>query len=363
MTARRARQAGISPGQALVRATPDRRLSRGTSAAVPGARYQWELGAHRVLTLCHATLSRWPLAPGSRLAARRGCTAHAAPGLVDLRSSGAGAWYELLASNPEESDVQAFLELHPAMIPGGSGDIGPGGHHGSEMGAVFRRPPLKGAGRSFEPDFIWVTRSTSLITPILIEIEKPSKRWFRADGRPTQDFSAAHDQLNDWRSWFAHDENRTIFRRQFLFESQYEHRPLEPQYVLIYGRQAEFESGNGHRNPDGLRHKRDGLRAADETFMTFDSLRPRFDHSDSLTVKLTANRPRVFAVSPHYSTSTHTGAEALRLGEIADALARSVMMSEARKHYLANRWAHWAQVEQARAVDGKQTYLLQSGRE
>ncbi|WP_460783258.1 hypothetical protein [Microbacterium tumbae] len=83
-------------------------------------------------------------------------------------------WYKLLSENPEEDAVQEFLELHPAMVPGGSGDIGPGGHHGSDFGAVFRRPKLTGAGRSFEPDFLWVTRSSSLITPILIEIEKPS---------------------------------------------------------------------------------------------------------------------------------------------------------------------------------------------
>jgi hypothetical protein len=73
-------------------------------------------------------------------------------------------WDALLAADPEEAQVQEFLELHPAMVPGGSGDVGPGGHHCSEMGAVFRRPRLDGAGRSFEPDFMWVTRSTSLIT-------------------------------------------------------------------------------------------------------------------------------------------------------------------------------------------------------
>ncbi len=112
-------------------------------------------------------------------------------------------WYKLLSLNPEEDEVQRFLELHPSMIPGGSGDVGPGGHHGSDMGAVFRRPKLIGSGRTFEPDFMWVTRSSGLVTPILIEIEKPSKRWFRKDGRPTGEFTEAHDQLNDWRSWFA----------------------------------------------------------------------------------------------------------------------------------------------------------------
>jgi hypothetical protein len=69
------------------------------------------------------------------------------------------------------------------------GDVGPGGHHGSDMGGVFREPDLTGRGSS--RIFTWVTRSSGLITPILIEIEKPSKRWFRSDGRPSGDFKDA----------------------------------------------------------------------------------------------------------------------------------------------------------------------------
>jgi hypothetical protein len=213
------------------------------------------------------------------------------------------------------------------------------------MGAVFRRPKLNGAGRAFEPDFMWVTRSTSLITPILIEIEKPSKRWFRADGRPTAEFRDAHDQLNDWRAWFTHDENHALFRKQYLFEERYRHRALEPQFVLIYGRQGEFEPGSHQRHCDELRRKRDTQRAANEQFMTFDSLSPRHDHANSVTVTMTANGPRPYAFSPLYATDTFTGADAMRLGDPTEALDRSVMMSEKRKTYIAARWAHWLDVE------------------
>jgi hypothetical protein len=58
-------------------------------------------------------------------------------------------WHQLLGRDPEEPDVQQFLEHHPSMIPGGSGDVGPGGHHGSDFSAVFSRPMLKGSGRDF----------------------------------------------------------------------------------------------------------------------------------------------------------------------------------------------------------------------
>ena len=272
------------------------------------------------------------------------------------------AWHSLLAQQPEENEVQRFLELHPSMIPGGSGDVGPGGHHGSDMGAVFREPDLTGRGRRFEPDFIWVTRSSGLVTPILIEIEKPSKRWFRGDGRPSGDFKDARDQLNDWRSWFARDGNETIFREKFLFlDGKYEDRPLEPQYVLIYGRESEFQFGGGHTNPRALRYKRDQQRGANESFMTFDALRPRYDHRNSMTLTMTACGPAIHAFSPVYGTSPSIGAGAVVLGDPSEALERSVMMSDERRAYLAQRWTHWQEYEQTTKADRDGLHTRQAG--
>lgn len=272
-------------------------------------------------------------------------------------------WYTLLSEDPEEDAIQNFLELHPSMIPGGSGDVGPGGHHGSDMGAVFRRPKLEGAGRSFEPDFIWITRSSGLVTPILIEIEKPSKRWFKQNGRPTSEFTEARDQLNDWRSWFAREGNQALFREKFLFlGDRYLNRPLEPQYVLIYGRESEFKVGGGHVNPNALRYKRDQQRGSQETFMTFDALRPRYDHSRSMTLTMTSQGPELFAFSPVYETSAFVGAGALLLGDPDSALARSVMMSEERRTYLSKRWRYW-QDHTRQSTDSNERYMRSMGGE
>lgn len=259
-------------------------------------------------------------------------------------------WTALLDADPEEREVQRFLELHPAMIPGGSGDVGPGGHHGSDLMAVFREPALTGRGREFDPDFMWVTRSSGLITPILIEIEKPSKPWFLQNGRPSAKFTQAHDQLNDWRSWFSRDGNAALFRDKYLFlERKYYNRPLQPQFVLIYGRGLEFEYDGGHVNPDDLRYKRDLQRRPDEAFMTFDALRPRYDQGNAMTLTMTVNGPEVFAFSPTYrSGGPDLGEGALILGDPGEALKRSEMMTEERRAYLAKRWAHWAEHEAAR---------------
>lgn len=269
-------------------------------------------------------------------------------------------WIALLDRDPEEPEVQEFLELHPSMVPGGSGDIGPGGHHGPELSACFRRPTLKGERRSFEPDFMWVTRSTSTITPILVEIEKPSKRWFKKDRRGTAHLTEALGQLNDWRVWFSLPANQAIFRETFLFEGTYSNRRLEPQYVLVYGRGSEFTDAGGHADPDALRYERASMRKGDEYFLTFDSLIPRFESRHSITVTMSPVGPRPHAFSPTFGTSAGFGATARRLGDPKLALERSVMMSEERKEYLAERWQYWAE-EDVRAERAKDRFRLRQG--
>jgi hypothetical protein len=278
--------------------------------------------------------------------------------------SARSAWFELLSHDPEESEVQHFLELHPAMIPGGSGDVGPGGHHGSDLQAVFSRPRLEGKGRTFEPDFMWVTRSSGLLTPILIEIEKPTKRWFRGDGRPTSQFTEAHDQLNDWRSWFAKDGNSTIFRDRYqLLGDRFPDRPLKPQFVLIYGRLSEFQLGGGHTNVDSLPSKREGLRHPDEFFYTFDSLEPSFKQQLSFTTKMTALGPVAHAFSPTYGTGPDLVEGARLIDGVADALDRTVLMSDERKEYLKARWLHWSKVAEDRERAGDRVRVRQLGTE
>ena len=97
--------------------------------------------------------------------------------------------------------------------------------------------------------------------------------------------------------------------------------------------------------------------------MTFDSLRPRYDHASSITASMTADGPRPFAFSPVYETSADIGAGALALGDPTDALGRSVMMSNERKAYLAGRWAHRQTVEQEVRRDSERVHPRQLGRE
>lgn len=272
---------------------------------------------------------------------------------ADYETATTAAWRELLDSNPEETDVQAFLELNPAMIPGGHGEVGPGGHHGSEMRAVFREPNLIGLGRDFRPDFMWVTRSTASTTALLIEIEKPSKEWYLKSGVPTAQLTQARDQIQNWREWFTRPGNMEIFRQTYLFDHDFNFQPVVPYFLLIFGRQSEFTEGGKHKDPRALAAKRDSSAGSDEQFMTFDSLKPNYNSYDSLTVTRLATGPEVFAFSPGYCTGGDSGPDALRLGGIESALLRTEGMSHARKEYLGSRWGYWQEYEKRRIRSGK----------
>lgn len=257
-------------------------------------------------------------------------------------------WRQLLDSDPEESRVQAFLELHPAMIPGGSGDVAPNGHHGAEKGIVFREPPLTGQGPDYEPDFMWVTRSSGQVVPVCIEIEKPSKRWFNQDGTRTAHFNHATDQIDRWRAWFSRETNKAIFRSNYLLFDSYTSRDISPFFCLIYGRRSEFLPGGGHKNPEELTFKRGHLGRNDEVARTFDSLLPRSDHANSLTVTRHPDHLEVHALSPLFETTSDFGPAALKLQGIERAVERSVMMTTERKAYIKDRWKYWRDLEMQR---------------
>ena len=268
------------------------------------------------------------------------------------------AWSKLLAANPAERQVQDFLEDNPCLLPGGFGEYGSGGHHGPTLGGVYREAPLQGIGKRRRPDFMWVTRATALITPVCIEIEKPGKRWFKESGRPTSHFTDALDQLTDWKVWFAEPANQAIFRRQYLAD-RWANRALAPQFILIYGRADEFGANSTHRNPSALRLKRDFMRRSDESFMSFDSLVPKSNYADMITLSMTSDGPNVWRVPPTFTTGPFTMDVAKFVDLPMEALTRETRITDARKQYLAGRWEHWR--TQANAPDGKGPYQPSRG--
>lgn len=248
-------------------------------------------------------------------------------------------WQDLLGSDPAEDRVQSFFEQNPAFLPGvnqyGSG------HHSPHGGVLYTQPRLKGLHRDKIPDFMWIGANSARVTPVVIEIERPEKRWFTTRGVLSAEFHQAHGQLSDWRGWFRKPENEIAFRETYLdWIDDFTRRPIVPHYILIYGRRSEFE---GDRNGEltGRRHEE---QRDHEELMTFDRLAPDRSLSDVVTVHSnSAGNLEVRAIQPCFTTGPLTG-ELASLCELPDSVLDAVpMWTQERRNYVSGRWSHWAE--------------------
>ncbi|MFC8463831.1 Shedu anti-phage system protein SduA domain-containing protein [Streptomyces sp. NPDC057250] len=267
-------------------------------------------------------------------------------------------WGDLLNSNPNEREMQEFLELHPCFLPGAIDGIGKGGHHGPAFSAVIRQPPLQGLGPTRVPDFMWVRRDTGAIRPICIEIESPSKSWFNKGSRtPTAELTQAIDQLTEWKVWFSSPENRLIFGKTYA--PNYADRPIDPQFVLIFGRNSEFRPGSSkHDDPQYMRLKRDHMARASEHFFTYDQLKPERGGADYATATKNVTGWALHSVPPTFSTGAHimdlTGA----VSDPSKAVHRAGLIGPERQAYLLDRWRYWRSVTLS-----PQSHMYSLGRE
>ncbi|GAB3597154.1 hypothetical protein GCM10027408_08240 [Microbacterium tumbae] len=97
--------------------------------------------------------------------------------------------------------------------------------------------------------------------------------------------------------------------------------------------------------------------------MTFDALRPRYDHGRAITLTMTSSGPRLHAFSPVFETGPNVSAAAVRLDDPTEALARSVLMSAERRAYIADRWAFWKTHEHEKTENPGTVYARGMGGE
>jgi hypothetical protein len=95
-----------------------------------------------------------------------------------------------LTANPERLQSTSSWSATRAFSPGEGGDRSVGGHHGAFPNAVISKPELPGLRRPV-PDFMWITKVSGLVYPVMIEIETPAKKWFTAAGIQTHALSQA----------------------------------------------------------------------------------------------------------------------------------------------------------------------------
>jgi hypothetical protein len=246
-------------------------------------------------------------------------------------------WSDLLedvSKSKNEKIYQDFFEENPCLIPGAFGLIGRSGH-APYPGAVISQPQLSGLFKRI-PDFMWIANDSGTIYPVFIEIEAPSKRWFLDNGKQSDDFTQAHNQLAEWRQWFSRPNNVNLFLEYFQIPTSLtKGRAIRPLFLLIYGRRSEFEQ------KPYLNEKRKYLAREDEFFMTYDSLAPDYNARNLLCVKIKDGNfigisvPPTFTLGPTYADwhSKIVGKE--------DAVKRNRSITPARKEFLLKRIPYW----------------------
>ena len=249
---------------------------------------------------------------------------------------------ELLCSDPDEPEVQEFLEKHPWLVPGHSTPDSPSGHFPLHC-SLIAQPKLPGQNVRF-PDFMWISTHSGAWFPTLIEIEKPSKKIYKQNGTPSAPFSQARNQLNQWRSWFNNDANVAQFKDMYGIPDQLRRRTMKLHMILIYGRRSEFEE-----QPE-LARQRGTMLSGDEQLMSFDRLLdPRYldtSMKEAITVKATGNgRYRAKWVPPVFGVGPALAERLLVIDGLEETIEVNPKISEERKMFLKERipyWKDWA---------------------
>jgi hypothetical protein len=245
----------------------------------------------------------------------------------------------LLEKDPEEHEVQDFLERHPSLVPGHSTPGARSGHPPLHC-SLIAQPKLYGLDR-YIPDFMWISTHSGSWYPTLIEIEKPGKKIFNKDGTPSSNFTRARNQLNQWRSWFNSPSNQQQFLEQYGIPDYMRMRTMQLHMILIYGRRSEF--ANDHR----LTQQRGTLLpGTDEELMSFDGLQADGDITQALTVKAVGHgRYHAITVPPVFTTGPHLASRLVSIDGMGEAIDKTPNIPPDRKAFLKRRipyWRNWA---------------------
>jgi hypothetical protein len=250
-------------------------------------------------------------------------------------------WESLLNSNPppSEEDIQHFLEKYPSLVPGAFNLIGSESGHYPRFQALISQPVLP----SFDyrkPDFMWLSRNSAAIEPVLVEIESPGKRWWTDDGQQTAQLTQALDQIIEWKTWFDDPLNKRKFLDMYeVDEGPAFRRHFEPSFLLIFGRRSEANSR------PSLVAKRNHLPQDRVIIRTYDGLNPNPKSSQVLCIKGSKNKddyaftvlsvPATLMLDPSFASKLDN------YTNIEGAIEVNRLISPKRKKFLIERIPYW----------------------
>ncbi len=243
-------------------------------------------------------------------------------------------WTTLLNREPPpaEQQIQSFLEQHPCLIPGAFSLGSRSGHHPYPC-AVIAQAPLPSYNHRV-PDFLWLSKSSELEQPVLIEIEAPGKRWWTQKGQPTAYLTHALNQITEWKAWFNASHNVLTFKSFYgLDREAWLGRTFRPAYALIYGRRAEANA------TATLTTKRANMRGEDVVLMTYDS--PDAEGGEFFCVKKEGNDFRAISVPPTMTWNPYLARDRADIRDKETAIAANQHLTPERRTFLLERAAYW----------------------
>lgn len=240
---------------------------------------------------------------------------------------------KLLRSSTNETAFQRFFERNPAFVPGIN--WAPRG------GVLITQPRIQGIRERF-PDFMWLRDDSLTFSPVLIEIESPSKRLFNGKGHPTAHFTEARNQLTEWKTILDSPTARQQFYNDFDIPLNLRKKKFKPLFVLVYGRRAEFA------NSEMLTGKRANLMGEHEELISYDRLQPHSAAENVVSVTVKNSKYSAEHVMPRLRLGPVTARSLIRINGLERAISHMEHTTKARKDFITSRlnyWRHFAHHE------------------
>ncbi len=233
-----------------------------------------------------------------------------------------------------EKDFQDLFEQHPCLLPDAYATFG-GGAHGPYPGAVISQPILPDMTQK-RPDFLYIARDSATVYAILIEIESPHKRWATKSGQPSADFTQATTQIADWKSWFQNPLNTARFYELYQIPQDWvRFRNFEQRYILIFGRR-----GDPTLTPQ-FNAKRSTLQRVNESYMTFDRLRPNGNMQHCLCANIDSRGYKAISVPATLQLGPNCEYGFKEIHGKREAIISNSLISPIRKEFLISRVTYW----------------------
>lgn len=246
----------------------------------------------------------------------------------------------LKTHSDDESAFQSFLEENPSFVPGAFELFGTSGHYPFTQ-SLIAQPRLNGGIFTRIPDFIWLAQDSLSFTPVLIEIERPSKKMFNQAGIPSADFTQAFNQITEWKAILSIPENVLQFYNCFNIPDWIRKKTFAPQFGLIYGRRSEYEKNAF------LTQKRAQLAQNDVKIISYDRLNPDPKCADLLCSSLAAGKYSVKTIPPTYRYSPALADNFALVDGFDTAISKMQCTSPERKEFLLTRYPYWCEYGQS----------------